>query len=300
MGDPISRKKVEGFAPDGRVSGEMKRSPYFLNRLRLGALAVVCIALGSNAAHAQNQPRVPLAPAPGFVAPVFAPPGQPTETPNALRFDFEFPGGSPAEFAKALSNAAGERVNLLIPDGVEDLRISKLNLSHVTVQDVLNGLSAIGSAFRGTSGAEWMYQFHQINGAVGPNGPRSVQPVWVLSAVRNQTTTKPNSILKVFSLSRYLGKPEQGLHSVEDIITAVQTGWKMQKISPLPELTYHPETKLLMAYGQDAHLTLITDVLKQLEPPVPAPVYKEKVNPEVMKTLEKGGLVMPQEPAKSK
>ena len=122
----------------------------------------------------------------------------------------------------------------------------------------------------------------------------------MFSAVRNQSAIKPNSSLKVFSLARYLGKPEQGLHSVDDIITAVQTGWKMQKISPLPELTYHPETKLLMAYGQEAHLTLITDVLKQLEPPVPAPVQKEKVNPEVMKVLEKGGLVMPQEPTKSK
>ena len=261
---------------------------------------MVCIALGSNAAHAQNQPRVPMAPAPGYVAPAFVPPGQSTETPNALRFDIEFPGGSPAEFAKALSSAAGEGVNLLIPEGVEDLRIPKLKLSQVTVQDVLNGLSTIGSAFRGTAGAEWAYQIHQTSAAVGSNGPRPVQSVWVLSAVRNQPASKPNSILKVFSLARFLGKPEQGLHSVDDIITAVQAGWKMQKISPLPELTYHPETKLLMAYGQEAHLTLITDVLKQLELTAPAPVHKEKVNPEVMKTLEKGGLVMPQEPAKSK
>lgn len=266
----------------------MKRPLSPFHQLRLGTLVLLLAVLNPIGTHAEEPVR-PL-----------ALPGKLVEAPQPVRFDIEFAGGSPAEFAKALSNAADERVNLLIPDGVEDLRIPKIKLSQVTVQDVLNGLTAIGSAFRGTAGAEWAYQFHPSNGAVGQNGPRPVQSVWVLSAVRNQPASKPNPSLKVFSLARFLGKPEQGMHSVEDIITAVQTGWKMQKISPLPELTYHPETKLLMAYGQEAHLTLITDVLKQLELSAPAPVHKEKVNPEVMKTLEKGGLVMPQEPSKSK
>jgi hypothetical protein len=108
--------------------------------------------------------------------------------------------------------------------------------------------------------------------------------------------------VKVFSLSRHLGKPEQGLHSVEDIITAVQTGWKMQRITPTPELTYHPETKLLMVFGSDAALTLIADVLKQLEPPAVVPVAAptEKLNPEVIKVLEKSGTLLQKDPAKSK
>lgn len=274
---------IEGFAPGGRVSDEMKRPLSPFNMLRLGTLVLLLAVLNPIGMQAEEPVR-PL-----------ALPGKLAEPPQPARFDFEFPGGSPAEFLKALSDAAGGGVNLLIPDGVEDLRLPKLKLSRVTVQDVFYGLSNVGSSFRGQPGAEWAYQF-QPTGGIGQQN--AVAPVWVLSVFRNQPAIKPT--LKVFSLARYLGKPEQGLHSVDDIITAVQAGWKMQKSSPIPELTYHPETKLLMAYGQEAQLTLITDVLKQLELTAPAPVHKEKVNPEVMKTLEKGGLVMPEEPAKSK
>ena len=263
----------------------MKLLPSPFARLRIGAVVLLFSVLGPILGQAQIHP-------PGVIAS-----GQPSTYPQLPRFDFEFHGGSPGELVKELNKAAGTNINLIIPDGVEDVRIPKLNLAQVTVPDVLYGLNYAGSAGRGQIGVEWVYQF-QLSSPGGPTPAWS--GVWMFSAVRNQSAIKPNSSLKVFSLARYLGKPEQGLHSVDDIITAVQTGWKMQKISPLPELTYHPETKLLMAYGQDAHLTLITDVLKQLEPPVPAPVQKEKVNPEVMKALEKGGLVMPQEPTKSK
>ena len=187
---------------------------------------------------------------------------------------------------------------MIIPDGTEEVRISSLKLSQVTVQDGLLGVNSVGQGGRGGPGlrTEWQYGF------LTPSGPgvRSAQAVWTFFANPIYIPNRPVSILKVFSLARYLGKPEQGLHSVDDIITAVEAGWKMQEIGAQPKLTYHPETKLLMAFGQEAHLTLIADVLKQLEPPVPAPVYKGMLNPEVQKALEKGGQVMPQEPTKSK
>ena len=270
-------------------------------------MVVVCVALGSNAAHGQNPPRVPLLPAPGFGAP-----GQVAEAPKLPRFDLEFRGGSPADLVKELSKAQGAPVNAVIPSRFEDIQIPKLQLANVTVSEVFDALARASqravkiptdqSAY-GRGSVLYNYTQEQVGFGFRAALPISTNSIWTFfSSSPEDLLALPvlNQGLKVFSLARYLGKPEQGLHSVEDIITAVQTGWKMQKISPLPELTYHPETKLLMAYGQEAHLTLITDVLKQLEPLVLVPGQKEKVNPEVMKILEKGGLVVPQEPSKSK
>ena len=41
----------------------------------------------------------------------------------------------------------------------------------------------------------------------------------------------------------------------------------MQHISPLPALSYHKETQLLIAVGPESQLALITAVLRQLESP---------------------------------
>jgi hypothetical protein len=204
---------------------------------------------------------------------------------------------------KEISKAQGAPVNAVIADRFEDTRIPKLDLVNVTISEVFDSLERVSQRTVLLPVGMNNYQQGQFGYGFRAVPPISTNSVWVFysrSPEDESLRPIPTQGLKVFSLARYLGKPEQGLHSVEDIITAVQTGWKMQKISPLPELTYHPETKLLMAYGQEAHLTLIADVLKQLEPPVPAPVHKEKVDPQVMKTLEKSGLVMPQDPPKAK
>jgi hypothetical protein len=53
--------------------------------------------------------------------------------------------------------------------------------------------------------------------------------------------------------------------TVDDITTAIQSGWKMSGgQSPLPELKYHKETKMLIAYGDPHQLSTIEDVLRTL------------------------------------
>jgi hypothetical protein len=67
-------------------------------------------------------------------------------------------------------------------------------------------------------------------------------------------------VCRFFSLAPYL---EHGF-TVDDITTAIQTGWKMAKDSSPPELNYHKETKLLMAFGHPDELKTIGDVLRTL------------------------------------
>jgi hypothetical protein len=67
-------------------------------------------------------------------------------------------------------------------------------------------------------------------------------------------------VCRFFSLAPYL---EHGF-TVDDITTAIQTGWKMAKASSPPELNYHRETKLLMAFGDPDELNTIDTVLHTL------------------------------------
>jgi len=70
----------------------------------------------------------------------------------------------------------------------------------------------------------------------------------------------PEKTTEYYSLAPYL---DRGF-TVDDITTAIQTGWKMSGQTALPELNYHKETKLLIAFGEPAKLVAIDDVLKTL------------------------------------
>ena len=73
----------------------------------------------------------------------------------------------------------------------------------------------------------------------------------------------PEKICRFYSLAPYL---ERGL-TVDDITTAIQTGWKMMDDSDTPTIRFHKETKLLIAVGERSKLETIDAVLMALEPP---------------------------------
>ena len=53
---------------------------------------------------------------------------------------------------------------------------------------------------------------------------------------------------------------------MDDITTAIKSGWDMQHIDPQPRLSFHKETKLLIAVGDPNQLDAIDAVLKALQP----------------------------------
>ena len=67
-------------------------------------------------------------------------------------------------------------------------------------------------------------------------------------------------VCQFYSLSPYL---DRGF-TVDDITTAIQIGWKMAGVTPTPELNYHKETKLLIAFGEPNKLKTIDNVLQTL------------------------------------
>jgi len=71
---------------------------------------------------------------------------------------------------------------------------------------------------------------------------------------------------------------------VDDITTAIETGWKMLDDTSPPAIRYHKDTKLLIAVGDPTKLETIDAALKALDgttvgaggggfrPPAPRPV----------------------------
>jgi hypothetical protein len=52
--------------------------------------------------------------------------------------------------------------------------------------------------------------------------------------------------------------------TIEDITTAIETTWKMLGADPLPKMSFHKETKLLIVVGTDKDLSVVNGVLEQL------------------------------------
>jgi hypothetical protein len=71
---------------------------------------------------------------------------------------------------------------------------------------------------------------------------------------------EPPQTCKFYQLQPYL---DHGF-TVDDITTAIQTGWKMAGITSPPELNYHKETNLLIACGKPDDLATIQSVLDSL------------------------------------
>ena len=60
-------------------------------------------------------------------------------------------------------------------------------------------------------------------------------------------------------------------YKIEDITTAIQTGWKMLGETNPPTISYHKDTKLLIAVGDPSKLQMIDSVIQQLAEGRPQP-----------------------------
>ena len=64
-----------------------------------------------------------------------------------------------------------------------------------------------------------------------------------------------------YSLAPYL---DRGF-TADGLTTAIQAGWKLAGETAPPELNYHPETRVLIAYGEPDKLKVIGAALKSLD-----------------------------------
>jgi hypothetical protein len=188
---------------------------------------------------------------------------------NSLpKFDLDFAGGTPKDLVKAVEKATGKPLNTVIPDEYADLKIPAVSVKNVTVAQLFDVLTSASKTFRrydivdpltgngGYSERIFTYGFQTV-------GVPNENSIWFFYKEGDDPgpfTLRSSTVCKFYQLEPYL---EAG-YTVEDITTAVKTGWKMLGITKPPEITYHKDTKVLIAVGEEDKVNLIADVLKQL------------------------------------
>ena len=173
-------------------------------------------------------------------------------------FDLKFPGGGPTDLVKAIEAATGKPLNVIISKQDEDIELPPLKMTGVNVEQLFQALepmsvkTVIAYSGGGSSAMTTSYGFRTT-------GDPTENSIWYFHVTRPASVSSAK-ICRFWSLAPYL---ERGF-TVDDITTAIQTGWKMAKDSSPPELNYHKETKLLMAFGDQDELQTISTVLQTL------------------------------------
>jgi hypothetical protein len=184
------------------------------------------------------------------------------EATNLTKFNLDFPGGTPAQLVKAIEKAMGKPLNAIIADEDADTKLPPLKMSNVDVPQLFNALVNMSYKYEGNT-------FNQMRNVVSSFGfaskdsQLSDDSIWYFFVYKAQTpqpSPPPAKICQFYSLQPYLNRG----FTVDDITTAIQTGWKMAGITSPPELNYHKETQLLIAFGEPDELRTIQTVLYTL------------------------------------
>jgi hypothetical protein len=202
-------------------------------------------------------------------------------TDNLPRFDLDFHGGSPKDLVGAINEALSEKpgllkadgalakstINVIIPDDSQEIRLPAMSLKNISVSDLFRAVTKAGNKtvqYRDGFNNEHMYNAgYSFTTEDHPANPNSV---WYFSQQKpaswREDTNVPPKECRFYQLSPYLET-----YKVEDITTAVETAWKMLGETNLPVVSFHKDTKLLIAVGDERDLRLIDTVLQQLKPP---------------------------------
>jgi hypothetical protein len=247
---------------------------------------IVCLALGLLALNltpvfGQSAPMPPKPIAPAGAPQLPPPPSDnfqqrlqqvlgganlPANQPPALtKFNLDFPGGTPAQLVKAIEKAMGKPLNAIIPTEDADTQLPPLKMNDVTTPRLFAALAAASRKTVAVSAGSYPGSYSQSTTGYGFNtsdNPVTDTTIWYFRVEKPilPPVVSTAKICQFYSLSRYL---DRGF-TVDDITTAIQTGWKMSGVNPLPELNYHKETKLLIAYGEPNNLNIIQSVLVSL------------------------------------
>jgi hypothetical protein len=202
-----------------------------------------------------------------------APTPAPSVKPGLMRFDLDFPGGTPEDLVAAIQKAMGKPLNAIVRDEFVRMRLPALKMKNVNVAGLFQALEQASrkteiiptSAYGG--GVQGGYTSYQQ--VISSYGFRNTGEGLTDETIWSFYVEKPNypgqasgKICRFYSLVSYL---ERGA-SVDDITTAIDTGAKMLGEASGPEIRFHKDTKLLIAVGEPGKLEIVDAVLKALDP----------------------------------
>lgn len=247
----------------------------------LSLLTLGCL-LAAGPLSAQNQP-VPILQPPGvprgFTIGALGPGVAPEKIESdMLPFDLDFPGGTPIQLVKAMEKAIGKPLNVIVPEELATFKLPALKMNQVTAYQLFTTMEqasqksvriVTGSQSFGSGGHQEQYQqFTEAYGfrTIGNWTPRA----WFFHQVKAPQPPPVPKQCRFYQLAPYFQftNPAEMLQ-VEDITTAIKTGWRMSQVKEEPEMNFHKETQLLIVVGEPAQLAIIDDVLKALASRLP-------------------------------
>src|SRR5215510_3496194 len=215
-----------------------------------GLLAALLIALVPLLARAQNPGAAPNAAS-----------NQSFGGESPAKFNLDFPGGTPQQLVKAIETSSGQPLNAIIPAEFADVKLPALKMRQVSVDDLFKGLELASQRTvtyaTGTMGFGAQRQYATARTAAGF---RRIRNVWVFFHEKPAIPEEAQAS-RFYHLEPYLKT-----YKVGDIITAIRTAWKMLGETKEPTLSFHEETKLLIAVGSQEQLQVIDDALAALRP----------------------------------
>jgi hypothetical protein len=199
--------------------------------------------------------------------------GSPQSEPPALtKFNLDFPGGSPGRLVAAIEKAMGKPLNVIISEQDADTQLPPLKLYNVNVSELFNALQSASEKVKSyVRSSRYMGNpptYENIITAYGfrTNGTVTDDSIWyfVVTKPTVPPVAPPEKACRFYQLTPYL---DSGL-TVDDITTAIRSGWDMQgdTADSRPQISFHKETKLLIAVGEPEKLEVIDNVLKALQP----------------------------------
>ena len=177
---------------------------------------------------------------------------------NLTRFNLDFPGGTPAQLVAAIDKASGHHLNAIIPTEYAATPLPPLNMTNVNVAELFD---AMGQVIVQKSHGPYQLQYAAYFRTRDPAQKQTDDTIWTFFVSGNLPANLPVET-RFYLLSPYLAS---GL-TVDDITTAIQTAWRMAGSSDVPALSYHKETKLLIAVGDQSKVQVIDGVLHALDP----------------------------------
>jgi len=185
------------------------------------------------------------------------------EHPGLTRFNLEFPGGNPRDLVNAIEAATDKPLNVIMREEDTEVSIPPFTLKSVTVADLFAALKNVGQSSERTvigtdDEGKPVYGTQSAFFAFRTEGKPDDNAVWSFVAHRRESPPEAK-LCRFYNLAPYLNSLK-----IDDITTAVRTGWEMLGESNTPKLSFHSDTKLLIAVGRPDQLKLIDSVLQEL------------------------------------
>jgi len=204
-----------------------------------------------------------LAATPGFGQDMGQPASQRSSA-SLTKFDIDFPGGTPNDLVIAIEKSMERPLNAILPDEyTKGVQLPSFKMKGVDIMALFQALRKASTTQRVTTPGSY---YNTSFGFVSQAATISDHSIWVFFNDLPQDV----KISRFFLLTPYL---DRGL-TVDDITTAIQAAWKMLGGSPTPALSFHKETKLLIAVGSSVQIATIEQALKALNPQTPSTMTK--------------------------